>query len=51
MLSNFQAEIGRHVIGDREWEVYRFLLCDDLKLCASQNKIIEGLTKMLMGWE
>ncbi|CAL9078446.1 unnamed protein product [Musa textilis] len=47
----FLAEIGRHVVGDREWEVYRILLCDDFKLRASQNKIIEGVTKMLMGWE
>ncbi|WOL05834.1 hypothetical protein Cni_G14565 [Canna indica] len=47
----FLAEIGRHVIGDREWEVYRILLCDDFELCAPQNKIIEGVTNMLMGWD
>ncbi|CAL9092648.1 unnamed protein product [Musa textilis] len=47
----FLAEIGRHVIGDREWEVYRFLLSDDFESCASQDKIVEVVTKMLMGWE
>lgn len=46
----FLAEIGRHVIGDREWEVYRVLLDDDYELSTNRNKIIEGVTKMLMGW-
>nr|XP_010918604.1 ACT domain-containing protein ACR10 [Elaeis guineensis] len=47
----FLAEIGRHVVGDREWEVYRILLGDDYELSASKNKIVDGVTKMLMGWE
>ncbi|XP_042458239.1 ACT domain-containing protein ACR10-like isoform X1 [Zingiber officinale] len=46
----FLAEIGRHVIGDREWEVYRVHLGDDHELCASKDKIVDGVTKMLMGW-
>ncbi|XP_008779027.2 ACT domain-containing protein ACR10-like isoform X2 [Phoenix dactylifera] len=47
----FLAEIGRHVAADREWEVYRIHLGDDLELTASRNKIVEGVTKMLMGWD
>ncbi|KAG6525375.1 hypothetical protein ZIOFF_015331 [Zingiber officinale] len=46
----FLAEIGRHVIGDREWEIYRVHLGDDHELCASKDKIVDGVTKMLMGW-
>ncbi|XP_042410949.1 ACT domain-containing protein ACR10-like isoform X1 [Zingiber officinale] len=46
----FLAEIGRHVVGDREWEVYRVHLGDDQELCASRDKIVKGVTKMLMGW-
>ncbi|XP_058084127.1 ACT domain-containing protein ACR10 [Magnolia sinica] len=47
----FSAEIGRHVIGGREWEVYRILLNDGNEYLADKNKIEEGVTKMLMGWE
>ncbi|KAG1362608.1 ACT domain-containing protein ACR10 [Cocos nucifera] len=47
----FLAEIGRHVVGDREWEVYRILLGDDYEPSASKNEIVDGVTKMLMGWE
>ncbi|KAG1355006.1 ACT domain-containing protein ACR10 [Cocos nucifera] len=47
----FLAEIGRHIVGDREWEVYRILLGDDYELSASKTKIVDGVTKMLMGWE
>ncbi|MQL90329.1 hypothetical protein Taro_022930 [Colocasia esculenta] len=47
----FLAEIGRHVIGDREWEVYRVLLDDSYRNTATKNKIEEGVLKMLMGWE
>lgn len=50
-FSHSQAEIGRHVIGDREWEVYRILLADDYELFASKTKVVEKVTKMLMGWE
>lgn len=47
----FLAEIGRHVIGDREWEVYRILLGDDYGLSVARSKIVEGVKNMLMGWE
>lgn len=46
----FSAEIGRHVVGDREWEVYRILLGDEYELSASKEEIVDGVTKMLMGW-
>eukprot|EP01018_Ginkgo_biloba_P020517 Gb_15457 [translate_table: standard] len=49
----FTADIGRNVIGDRQWEVYRFLLIDghDLSLASSRarNQIIERVRSMLMG--
>ncbi|KAE8099678.1 hypothetical protein FH972_017636 [Carpinus fangiana] len=47
----FLAEIGRHIIGDREWEVYRVLLDEGDGLSVPRNKIAEGVWKMLMGWE
>lgn len=47
----FTAEIGRHVIGDREWEVYRILLDEGEGLAVSWNKIEGEVRKMLMGWE
>ncbi|KAK3036371.1 hypothetical protein RJ639_032140 [Escallonia herrerae] len=47
----FSAEIGRHMIGDREWEVYRVLLDEGDGLSFSTNKIEEAVWKMLMGWE
>ncbi|KAL0913578.1 hypothetical protein M5K25_017047 [Dendrobium thyrsiflorum] len=47
----FLAEIGRHTIGDSEWEVYRILLNDDHYLSSSKNKIVDRVTKMLMGWD
>ncbi|KAA8518703.1 hypothetical protein F0562_016523 [Nyssa sinensis] len=47
----FSAEIGRHMIGDREWEVYRVLLDEGDGLSISRNKIEEAVWKMLMGWE
>lgn len=46
-----QAEIGRHVVGDREWEVYRIHLGEDHELSAPPSKIVQEVTKMLMGWE
>lgn len=46
----FLAEIGRHTIGDSEWEVYRILLNDDHYLSSSKNKIVDRVRKMLMGW-
>ncbi|XP_014511073.1 ACT domain-containing protein ACR10 isoform X1 [Vigna radiata var. radiata] len=47
----FSAKVGRHVIGDREWEVYRVLLDEGEGLSFPKNKIEEGVWKMLMGWE
>lgn len=47
----FSAEIGRHVIGDREWEVYRVLLDETDGLSVPSNRIEEAVWKMLMGWE
>ncbi|KAG5553619.1 hypothetical protein RHGRI_011493 [Rhododendron griersonianum] len=47
----FSAEIGRHMIGDREWEVYRILL-DEIDGSPELKSQIEGAVwKMLMGWE
>ncbi|KAG0450800.1 hypothetical protein HPP92_026520 [Vanilla planifolia] len=46
----FLAEVGRHVVSNRVWEVYRFLLEDD-ESSADSTKIIEGVTNMLMGWD
>ncbi|XP_027350878.1 ACT domain-containing protein ACR10-like isoform X1 [Abrus precatorius] len=47
----FSAEVGRHVIGDREWEVYRILLDEGEGSCVPRNKIEKGVWKVLMGWE
>ncbi|XP_019454468.1 PREDICTED: ACT domain-containing protein ACR10-like isoform X2 [Lupinus angustifolius] len=47
----FSAEIGRHVIGDREWEVYRILLDEGEGVSIPRNNIEKGVWKMLMGWE
>ncbi|CAA7390854.1 unnamed protein product [Spirodela intermedia] len=47
----FSAEIGRHMIGDREWEVYRVLLDDGHRNPATLNRIQEGVLNMLMGWD
>ncbi|RYR03563.1 hypothetical protein Ahy_B06g082599 isoform A [Arachis hypogaea] len=47
----FSAEIGRHAIGDREWEVYRILLDEGEGSPLPRNKIEKGVWNMLMGWE
>ncbi|GFS45799.1 ACT-like superfamily protein [Actinidia rufa] len=47
----FSAEIGRHMIGDREWEVYRVLLDEGDGSTVPKNRIEEAVWKMLMGWE
>ncbi|XP_071908305.1 ACT domain-containing protein ACR10 isoform X1 [Coffea arabica] len=47
----FSAEIGRHMIGDREWEVYRVLLDEGDGLSVPREKIEQAVWKMLMGWE
>ncbi|KAK8492411.1 hypothetical protein V6N13_103647 [Hibiscus sabdariffa] len=47
----YAAEIGRHVIGDQEWEVYRVLLDEGASLCIPRRKVEVGVWKLLMGWE
>ncbi|PIA37194.1 hypothetical protein AQUCO_03000050v1 [Aquilegia coerulea] len=47
----FSAEIGRHAIGGREWEVYRILLDEADNLSMPRSKIEKEVRKMLMGWE
>jgi len=47
----FSAEIGRHMIGDREWEVYKVLLDETDGSSVPSNRIEEAVWKMLMGWE
>ncbi|GFQ05464.1 act domain-containing protein acr10 [Phtheirospermum japonicum] len=47
----FSAEIGRYMIGDREWELYRVLLDEGENSPVSKKKIEETVWKMLMCWE
>lgn len=47
----FSAEIARHMIRGREWEVYRVLLDEGDGLSISRSKVEEAVWKMLMGWE
>ncbi|XXG75127.1 hypothetical protein AAC387_Pa07g3707 [Persea americana] len=50
----FLAEIGRHSMADREWEVYRFLLDDTrefpLANSEARSRIIDTVRRKLMGW-
>ncbi|KAF6171462.1 hypothetical protein GIB67_017986 [Kingdonia uniflora] len=50
-LCIFSAEIGRHLIGDREWEVYRILLDEVNGVSVTWNNIVEAVKNKLMGWE
>ncbi|CAN8316734.1 unnamed protein product [Cochlearia groenlandica] len=47
----FSAEIGRHVTGDREWEVYKVLINEEDSLPVPRSKIEEQVWNTLMGWE
>lgn len=47
----FSAEISRHMIRDREWEVYRVLMEEGNGLSVPRSKIEEAVRQMLMGWE
>ncbi|XP_010530480.1 PREDICTED: ACT domain-containing protein ACR10 isoform X2 [Tarenaya hassleriana] len=47
----FSAEIGRHVVGDREWEVYRVLIEEEDGPGLPRGKIEEQVWKTLMGWD
>ncbi len=48
-----QADIGRHVVADRQWEIYRFLLVDRPELSLTSSRIRSLLTErvqyILMG--
>ncbi|GLT89828.1 hypothetical protein SLE2022_077930 [Rubroshorea leprosula] len=44
----FSAEIGRHTIGDREWEVHRVLLHEGDGFPIPRAKIAEGVWNILM---
>ncbi|XP_023005203.1 ACT domain-containing protein ACR10 [Cucurbita maxima] len=46
----FLAEIRRHLIGGREWEVYRVMLDEGVESSIPRNKIEDGVRKLLMGW-
>ncbi|EPS73518.1 hypothetical protein M569_01237 [Genlisea aurea] len=46
----FLAEIGRHTAGEREWEVYRFLLDESCGPKLSSSKIVNKVRRTLMGW-
>ncbi|CAA2969721.1 ACT domain-containing ACR10 [Olea europaea subsp. europaea] len=50
-IKKVKAEIGRYMIGDREWEVYRVLLDESDGLSVSREEIEQAVWKMLMGWE
>ncbi|OIW01508.1 hypothetical protein TanjilG_19434 [Lupinus angustifolius] len=51
-ISIFSVEIGRHIVRDREWEVYRILLDEsDGKFSVPRKKIEESVRKTLMDWE
>ncbi|XP_010050712.2 ACT domain-containing protein ACR10 [Eucalyptus grandis] len=47
----FSVDIGRHVIGGREWEVYRVLLNEGEGSSIAWKKIEDEVWKMLMGWD
>ncbi|PWA71335.1 ACT-like superfamily protein [Artemisia annua] len=47
----FSAEISRHMIGGREWEVYRVLLDEGDGPPVPRSKIEEAVWRLLMGWE
>ncbi|KAI4384390.1 hypothetical protein MLD38_002555 [Melastoma candidum] len=47
----FSVEIGRHMICNREFEVYRILLDERDSLCVPREKIEECVWNRLMGWD
>ncbi|XP_048326498.1 ACT domain-containing protein ACR10 [Ziziphus jujuba] len=47
----FSVEIARHMIQDREWEVYRILLDEGVGFSVPRNKIEEYVRNTLMGWD
>ncbi|GMN52898.1 hypothetical protein TIFTF001_022036 [Ficus carica] len=47
----FSVEIARHMIRDREWEVYRILLDDGVDFSVPRSKIEASVRNILMGWD
>ncbi|OWM70233.1 hypothetical protein CDL15_Pgr026083 [Punica granatum] len=47
----FSVEIARHMIRNREWEVYRIILDERDCLSVPRKKIEEAVQNKLMGWE
>ncbi|PON42216.1 ACT domain containing protein [Trema orientale] len=47
----FSVEIARHMIQDREWEVYRILLDEGVGSSLPRNKIEVSVRNILMGWD
>lgn len=47
----FSAEVGRHIIEHREWEVYRVLFHEEDCLAVPRQKIEEEVWRTLMGWD
>ncbi|KAL9272387.1 ACT domain-containing protein [Drosera capensis] len=47
----FSAEVGRHIIEHREWEVYRVLFHEEDCLAVPRHKIEEEVWRKLMGWD
>eukprot|EP00249_Psilotum_nudum_P013972 c24601_g1_i3 orf=129-1481(+) len=49
----FQADLGRHTVGDQQWELYRFLLSDRPELALTSDRtrshIVERVRNVLMG--
>lgn len=49
----FKGDIGRHLIGDQQWEIYRFLFVDkpelDLSSSRTQTHIAQQVRSMLIG--
>ncbi|KAF8042662.1 hypothetical protein BT93_A1104 [Corymbia citriodora subsp. variegata] len=50
-LGIFSVDIGRHMIGDREWEVYRVLLNEGEGSSIARETIEDEVWKVLMGWD
>lgn len=46
-----QVVIARHMIRDREWEVYRILLDEGVGFSLPRNKIEVSVRNILMGWD
>lgn len=47
----FSVEIARHMIRDREWEVYRILLDEGVGFSMPRSEIEVSVRNILMGWD